>query len=273
MTSSDQDKEKPSSQDRIEEIKKEAQEDPTAYYAQSDAKETFNEEVELSKPVPSVEKAAEEMNMLRAVAYLGFGLAALAIVFILFFIRDLDDRVGGVDSAVNSLEDKIAPLKKEIKASLDKVNAEIIGIKSKMDDGERRLAVMELKRALVAVQAMELSNNPEVQAKSSQVIASIQSLLGEFGAGETPAPATPVVQAPAGEIKVEEAPPIELPVVELEPQEDAPATEERTEEPVAEEAASEPEPTPEIEEIVEETAGDGEEEGGDEEEEEEDDDE
>ena len=31
---------------------------------------------------------------------LTFGLAALAIVFILFFIRDLDSRVGGVGSAL-----------------------------------------------------------------------------------------------------------------------------------------------------------------------------
>ncbi len=137
MTSSDQNKDNPSPQDRIEEIKKEEQEDPTAYYSQGDAKDGFNEEAELSKPVAPVEKAQEEMNLLRAVAYLGFGLAALAIVFILFFIRDLDGRIGGVDSAVNSLEEKIAPLKKEVRDSLARVNTDIIGIKSKMNDSDR----------------------------------------------------------------------------------------------------------------------------------------
>jgi hypothetical protein len=271
MTSSDQNKDNSSPQDRIEEIKKEEQEDPTAYYSQGDAKDGFNEEAELSKPVAPVEKAQEEMNLLRAVAYLGFGLAALAIVFILFFIRDLDDRVGGVDSAVNSLEEKIAPLKKEVRDSLARVSADIIGIKSKMNDSERRLAVMELKRALVAVQNMATSDSPEMNAKSSQVVASIQSLLGEFGAGE-PQTAAPAGNAPAGEVIVQEAPPIELPVVETE--EHAPPAEEHAEEPVAEEAAPEPEATPEIEEVAEEASDDeasDEEEGGEDEEDEEDD--
>ena len=93
--SSDQDKKNKSSEDSIENIKREETEDPTEYYAQGDSKENFDEESEFSKPVPPIGKRAEEMSLLKAVAYLGFGLAALAIVFILFFIRDLDDRVGG----------------------------------------------------------------------------------------------------------------------------------------------------------------------------------
>ena len=119
MASGEQDKENSSSEDRVEKIKNEETEDPTAYYAQGDAKDGFDEEMEFSKPVPPVENAQEEVSLTKAVAYLGFGLAALAIIFILFFIRDLDDRVGGVDSAVNSLEEKIAPLKKEVRDSFD----------------------------------------------------------------------------------------------------------------------------------------------------------
>ena len=52
MTSSDQDKEQPSSSDRdtdqpssegrIEKIKREEKEDPTAYYSQGDSKDTVN---------------------------------------------------------------------------------------------------------------------------------------------------------------------------------------------------------------------------------------
>ena len=268
MTSSDQDKENSSAEDRVEKIKNEEREDPTVYYAQGDSKDDFNEEVEFSKPVPPVGNAREEMSLTKAVAYLGFGLAALAIVLILFFIRDLDDRVGGVDSAVSSLEEKIAPLKKEVKSSLDKVNADITGLRAKIDDSESRLAVRELKRALVAIQSMNLSNNPEVKSKSTQLITNIESLIGEFAVGELDTP-TPVGQISAGEVMIEEAPPIELPIVEPTPEEHAPAIEEELlEEPIAE-AGPESEPTPEIEEIVKETTSNEEESGESEDEEEE----
>ncbi|MCH8156713.1 MAG: hypothetical protein IID18_02995 [Nitrospinae bacterium] len=245
MSTSDQDK----SQD-MDEMKKEEQEDASSYYAQGDSKDSHDEEAEFSKPISAVNKAREEMSLLKAVAYLGFGLAALSIIFILFFIRDLDDRVGGVDSAVSNLEEMIAPLKKEVQDSLRKVNADISGLKTKMDASERRLAVMELKRALIAVQAMGLGKDPELMAKTDQVVASIQSLLGEFGVGGVqPAPAP--VAPPAGEIKVQEAPQIELPVVE----EAAPPAEESAEETAPEPVAS-AEETPEIEELAsEEDAG------------------
>jgi hypothetical protein len=211
--SSDKDKENSSSEERLENIKQEETEDTTEYYAQGDSKENFDEESEFSKPVPLVEKATEEMNLLKAVAYLAFGLAALAIVFILFFIRDLDHRVGGVDSALNALEEKIAPLRNEVKDGLEQVNTDINGLKIKLEDKEKRAAVAELKRALVAIQGMGLSDSPKVKVKSNEVVTSIQALLGEFGAG-APAVDQGSTQVPAPEIKVEEAPLIELPTVE-----------------------------------------------------------
>ena len=211
--SSDKDKENSSADEHLENIKQEETEDTTEYYAQGDSKENFNEESEFSKPVPLVEKAAEEMNLLKAVAYLAFGLAALAIVFILFFIRDLDHRVGGVDSALNALEEKMAPLRKEVKDGFEQFNTDINGLKTKIEDKERRAAVIELKRALVAIQGMGLSDSPKVKAKSNDVTTSIQALLGEFGAGATAADQGPT-QVPAPEIKIEEAPLIELPIVE-----------------------------------------------------------
>ncbi len=211
--SSDKDKENSSSEEYLENIKQEETEDTTEYYAQGDSKENFDEESEFSKPVPLVEKAAEEMSLLKAVAYLAFGLAALAIVFILFFIRDLDHRVGGVDSALNALEEKMAPLRKEVKDGLEQVNIDINGLKTKIEDKEKRTAVIELKRALVAIQGMGLSDSPKVKAKSNEVTTSIQALLGEFGAGATAADGGPT-QVFAPEIKVEEAPLIELPTVE-----------------------------------------------------------
>ena len=211
--SSDKDKENSSSEEHLENIKQEETEDTTEYYAQGDSKENFDEESEFSKPVPLLEKAAEEMSLLKAVAYLAFGLAALAIVFILFFIRDLDHRVGGVDSALNALEEKMAPLRKEVKDGLEQVNTDINGLKTKIEDKEKRAAVIELKRALVTIQGMGLSDSPKVKAKSNEVTTSIQALLGEFGAGATAADGGPT-QVSAPEIKVEEAPLIELPTVE-----------------------------------------------------------
>jgi AAA ATPase containing von Willebrand factor type A (vWA) domain len=153
------------------------------------------------------------MSLLKTVAYLAFGLAALAIVFILFFIRDLDHRVGGVDSALNALEEKMAPLRKEVKDGFEQVNTDINGLETKIVDKERRAAVIELERALVAIQGMGLSDSPKVKAKSNEVTASIKALLAEFGAGATAADGGPT-QVSAPEIKVEEAPLIELPTVE-----------------------------------------------------------
>ena len=270
--SSDQDKKNKSSEDSIENIKREETEDPTEYYAQGDSKENFDEESEFSKPVPPIGKRAEEMSLLKAVAYLGFGLAALAIVFILFFIRDLDDRVGGMDLILLSLEEKMAPLRREVKESLEQVNADITGLKTRVEDRENRTAVIELKRALVAIQDMGLSDSPKAKAKSNEVVASIQALLGEFGAGE-PVVGTVPAQVPAGEVKVQEAQDlIELPAVEQVTEENkAPVIEEHleaTNEVVAEQESL-PQPTEETEEPILESA----EPKSDEEDDEEDDDE
>jgi hypothetical protein len=223
-----------------------------------------NEEAELSKPVEDVNAQKEEMNMLKAVAFLGFGMAALAIIFILFFVRDLDTRVVDVDGAVTSLEEKIAPLRKHVDASLEKVNQDIAGLDSKIGNYERVMAVMELKRALVTVQEMSMGNSANVTAKSNQVVAGIESLLVELGAG------TSSVKMPAGIVNLEEAPaapvaehaaPAEEPVHEEEPVEEAAPVEEPA---PAEEAEAEEEPASAPEEAEE---GDD---GGDEEEDEDD---
>jgi hypothetical protein len=250
MSTSDQDKSQPQ-----EDRRKEEQEDASSYYAQGDAKSGYDAEAEFAKPVPLVEKSQEEMSMLKVVAYLGFGLAALAIVFILFFIRDLDHRVGGMGTAVSSLEEIIAPLKKEMNDTFTKVNEDISGLKAKVGDTERRVAVSELKRALIAVQGMGLDKNSEAKAKSDQVIASIQSLLGDFGSGEAEPNAAPTSTQPAGVVKVEEAPEIELPVVEEAVEEHAPVAEEHTDEATPEPMA-EAEHTPEVEEPTEEASSD-----------------
>jgi len=231
-----------SPEDRLEEIKREEKEDASTYYQQGEPKDKVSEEAELSKPVEDVDAQKEEMNMLKAVAFLGFGMAALAIIFILFFVRDLDTRVVDVDGAVTSLEEKIAPLKKHVDTSLEKVNQDIAGLDSKIGNYERVMAVMELKRALVTVQEMSMGNSANVTAKSNQVVSGIESLLVELGAGTGP------TKIGAGIVSLEEAPaaPIAEHAVTLEEpthvEETAPVEEAApAEEPASEVPASEPE--------------------------------
>ena len=238
MTTDDQGKKDESSQtpeERIEEIKNEAKEDASGYYAQEDSKDNVSEAAEFNKAVEPVKAEREEMNLLKAVAFLGFGMAALAIIFILFFVRDLDTRVVGIDGTVTNLEDKIAPLKRHVDDGLRKVNEDIAGLKTKVGNYERMMAVMELKRALVTVQEMSLGNSPDINAKSGEVVAGIESLLAELGAG-------PLITKgmPAGIVSLEEAP-VAAPAVTEEPaaEEPAPAEEESAEEAPAEEESSE----------------------------------
>ena len=217
--------------DRLEEIKREEKEDASSYYAQGDTKDNVNEETELSKPVEDVNASKEEMNMLKAVAFLGFGMAALAIIFILFFVRDLDTRVVDVDGAVTTLEEKMAPLKQHVDDSIAKVNQDIAGLDNKIGSYERVMAVMELKRALVTIQGMSMGSSASIQTKSNQVVAEIESLLAELGskagtggvsAGivsleEAPAAPAPVSADETAHTEEPVAAPIEEPVLVEEP--------------------------------------------------------
>ena len=265
MTTDDQGKKDESSQtpeERIEEIKNEAKEDASGYYAQEDSKDNVSEAAEFNKAVEPVKAEQEEMNMLKAVAFLGFGMAALAIIFILFFVRDLDTRVVGMDGTVTNLEEKIAPLKKHVDDGLRKVNEDISSLKVKVGNYERMMAVMELKRALVTVQEMSLGNSPDIKAKSGEVVAGIESLLAELGAE----PPLITKGMPAGIVSLEEAP-VAAPAVTEEPAAEEPAPAE--EEPAAEESEAPAEPAPAEEESAEEAPAEEESsEGGDDEEEE-----
>jgi hypothetical protein len=260
MTTSDSDKgnespeeKKATTADRLEEIKKEEQEDASSYYAQGDKGSTMNTKEELEAPVPEVDKAKEDLNLLRAVAFLGFGLAALAIIFILFFIRNLEERVGGMDSAVKKVEESIEPLKTDVEGSmktvqaieenLKSVNATVSRLQGKFGSYEKSMAVMELKRALAMIQGISMGSDAGVQSKSTAVAASINSLLSELGGGVA------VSDQPAGEIQVEEA--TEEPAAEAsEEAAEEPAGEEPAGEEAAEESAEE-----ETEEATEESAG------------------
>ena len=165
-------------------------------------------------------------------------------IFILFFVRDLDTRVVDVDGAVTTLEEKMAPLKQHVDDSIAKVNQDIAGLDNKIGSYERIMAVMELKRALVTVQEMSMGNSANIQSKSNQVVAEIESLLVELGAkagaGGVPAGIVSLEEAPAApEVPAEEpvhveepvAVPIEEPVLVEEP-----VTEELTESTIEDES-------------------------------------
>ncbi len=233
---------KEGSEDRIEEIKKEAKEDASSYYSQEEeVKEDMKAEFE--KPVEDPHKSKEDTSFLKALAFLGFGLAVFAVILIFFIIKDLDERVGGigttmnkVGSAVNELEGAIKPLKSDIEASLGNMqtaisqlqgnignlNQDVSALKSQFGDHERNLAIKELKRALVMVQEVSASGSAGMKAKSGQVISSIESLLNELSVGS--------VSAPAGTIVVKEAPVVEEAEEESAEEMEAPVEEEAAEE-------------------------------------------
>ena len=243
----------PEPEDRLEKIKQEAQEDASSYYAQDESDDDAMTEAEFNKPVPKVDEDKEEMNLTKALAYLGFGMGALAIIVILFFLRDLDHKVGDVDAAVGTLEEKFGPLKQEVDEILAKVNADVSQLKERFGDFERQAAVTELKRALVAIQTVTENTAPEVQAKSNQVVTSIENLLQELGAGSpgsvpataatAPAPAAAPAATPAEEKPFEiilEQPSAETtPMAEAHPAAETAASAETAIEAVAEEAPAE----------------------------------
>jgi len=203
MTANDKDKEQESTEktgaDRLDEIKKE-EEAVSTYYAQADTEKEASAE-DVYKPLPEIDDEKEEMSFLKTVAFLGFGLAALAIVFILFFMRDLDERVVNMNSAVAKLDEKIEPFKKEVKESVDKISSDVVRLEGKLGNYERTQAIMALKRALITVQQITSDGNPDMQSKSGAVVAGIQGLLQELGGEPSAAPAAAAQPAPA------EAPP------------------------------------------------------------------
>jgi hypothetical protein len=99
---------------------------------------------------------------------------------------------------------------------------------------------------------MGLSDSPKAKAKSNEVVASIQALLGEFSTGE-PVVGTVPAQVPVGEVKVQEAQDlIELPTVEQVTEEHkAPVIEEHLKE-AANEVVAEQESLPQLTEATEE---------------------
>ena len=276
----------PSPEERLDQIKKEAQEDASSYYAQGKSSDDAMTEEDFTKPVPKVDEEKEDMNLMKALAYLGFGMGALAIIVILFFLRDLNHKVGDVDAAVGTLEEKFGPLKQQVDDSLAKVNADISQLQGRVGNYERKAAVTELKRALVAIQTVTQDSSPEVQAKSSQLVANIENLLHDLGAGTgAKAPAVPgAAPSSAPEIPAGEDKPFQIildqPAAEHAAPEPAhepspePMAEAAPAEPAAEESPAPAEEAPAAEEpAAAEESGGGEEAGDDEEDDEDEEDE
>jgi len=235
MTGNEENEKKPtesSDEERLEEIKREEKEDASTYYASGDTHEKDTTESDMNKPIPPVDEEKEEMSLLKAVAYLGFGMAAIAIVFMLFFLRSLDERVLDVDSSVAKLGAELAPFKKEVDDNFAKVNGDFDQLKDKIGKYQRVLTIMELKRAMVSIQEVTNGATPEVRAKADDVMGSIKTLLQQLGEGK------------AGEA----VPGATDPSIEHEMAPEAETTPEPAHEPEPEsEAATEPEGEPEAE--------------------------
>ncbi|QPJ63089.1 MAG: hypothetical protein G3M70_14885 [Candidatus Nitronauta litoralis] len=240
MTTSDQnpEEEKPASnEDKLEAIKQEEKEDASTYYAQGSSGEKGLTEADFKEPVPPVDPEEEEMSLLKAVAFLGFGMAALAIIFILFFIRDLNSKVGDVDAAIQTIETKFGPIKQTMESGFARIDQDVSDLKGKVGNYEKMVAVMELKRAKVAIQEVTANSDPELQSKSGQLIANIDSLLNDLGAGDGSAPLTmavPPAAAPEDAAPAPEPEPAHEPEPAPEPAEEAAVEEE----PAAEEDAT-----------------------------------
>lgn len=183
---------------KLEKIRKEGTEDASSYYAQGDKGDAHDLKGEYAKPLQPVDSATEEFNLVRTLSYLAFGGAGLALVFILFFIRDLDKRVDHVGKEVVDL----APFKKEVGDNLGKLNTDVDKLRGRVEQYEKATMIMELKRAMATVLAVSESSS-ELKAKSAQVVASIQTLLDELESGaKAPAPTagTPAIEAKPAEV-------------------------------------------------------------------------
>jgi hypothetical protein len=226
MTGNEENEKKPtesSDEERLEEIKKEEKEDASSYYTSGDSHEKDTTESDMNKPIPTVDEEKEEMSLLKAVAYLGFGMAAIAIVFMLFFLRSLDERVLDVDSNIAKLGAEFAPFKKEVGDNFAKVNGDFDQLKDKIVKYQRVLTVMELKRAMVSIQEVTNGATPEVRAKADDVMVSIKTLLQQLGEGTAGEAIAPGTSAPSFDTEaapeVETAPePAHDPEPEVEPE-------------------------------------------------------
>ena len=181
--------------DKLEKIKREAAEDASSYYAQADKGEEHDLKSEYGKPLAPIDPEKEEFNLVRTLSYLAFGGAALALVFILFFINKKVDNVG---KEVGDL----APFKKEIGDHIVKITGDLDKLKSRVEQHERTAMITELKRALLTIEGVSTDSTPEIKDKSAQVVAGIQSMLDELGAG-TKVPTVPATVAPVMDAKPE----------------------------------------------------------------------
>ena len=209
MTEKKNESEKKSDAERIEAIKREEREDASAYYEQGSSESYSAEEAHSSAPIEPVDKEQEEMGFLKTIAIVGLGAAGLALIFNFYFISDLETRVSGLDTSlsetdkkvdesvakldadvktvgeglekttasVSELDGKVDSFKKEIDENLEKANESISKLENAIGDYERKMAIMELKRALVAIKGVTANAGPDVLSSSNSVVSNIESLL------------------------------------------------------------------------------------------------
>lgn len=272
VSGDDMDKEsgEKSAEDRVEEIKREANEDASSYYAQGESKED-DLKAEYSKPLSAIDPVQEQFNMMKALTVLAVGGVIVGVGFIWFMVKNLDHELRGVQAnveqeqgkvsametqmlgvgaAIKTLDEKFEPFKQEVTANISGIKEKIGGLQGQMDAAERKAKILRLKRAILTLREM---GGPETEAS----IQNLESLIDQLRGGTSGTASSGAEAASEGEAAAEEA---GAEVVEGEGGEEAPAEEESAgaeaagaEEAEGEEAAAEEEPA-EGEEAEEEEA-------------------
>jgi hypothetical protein len=183
--------------DHVEKIKRDSQEDASAYYAQGDHAE-HDPRQDYGKPLPPVDTINEEFNMLKALSFLAVGGVVIGIGFMWFMVSGLDKRMSHVEGTMGKMDEKLAPVSAQVKVVTDGLTAvqgDVGNLKGVVGENERKAKVLELKRALMTIQ--EVTANSTSDAKTS-TLASINALINEYsGEGGGAPTAAPAPSAPA----------------------------------------------------------------------------
>ena len=199
MTEKNSESAKESLEKRIEAIKREEREDASTYYEQGQTADLSAEEsYSSSPPIEPISKEQEEKSFLKTIAIVGLGAAGLALVFNFYFISDLETRftslsendrkidasLGKLDTDIKGVMEElekattsVSELDRKVNSSNEETKKSIHQLKSAISGYEKKMAIMELKRALVAIKGVTSNAGPEVVSSSKNVISNIEGLL------------------------------------------------------------------------------------------------
>ena len=133
---------------------------------------------------PALEHNTQENNSIyhKVKDFLSLAIAIVALIFVVTAYMKIDKNMVKLESTIDTLETETHSFKVTLDEKLGTVDQEIGDIKSKVEKSQRIAAIMELKRALVTVQEVSREENSlDMQKKSSELIANIESFLQDLG--------------------------------------------------------------------------------------------